>query len=76
MSKQIIQDVWYQYIDNDVIPYIIIYIEQDNKEYSIAHVAMPYTTADTLDQEDTYNFCLSIAHDLGYYLEGEIDNEI
>lgn len=69
---KIISDLWYEYVP-DTVPYIIISADIDNKDYELAHIDVPDVTQDMLDQERTYNMCLEIAHDLGYYLEGEME---
>lgn len=74
MNKDIkvMSDLWYEYVF-DTIPYIIISADIDNKDYELARIDLPGVPLNILDQERTYNYCLKVAHDLGYYLEGEME---
>lgn len=68
--KTIITDLWYQPIDEDNIA-IFIELPNDNREYILAEIE--WVEHKTFPQEHIYNECLQIAHEGGYYLEGEIE---
>lgn len=69
---KIMSDLRYEYV-SDTIPHIIINADIDSKDYELAHIDLPGIPPELLDQERTYNYCLEIAHNLGYYLEGEME---
>ena len=68
--KTIITDLWYQPIDEDNIA-IFIELPNDNREYILAEIE--WIEHETFPQEHIYNECLQIAHEGGYYLEGEVE---
>lgn len=68
--KTIITDLWYQSIDEDNIV-IFIELPNDNREYILAEIE--WLEHETFPQEHIYNECLQIAHEGGYYLEGEVE---
>ncbi len=71
MNKKIIADLWYEY--QGEIDYLNIMVDDGEKEKLITQVYMTYDEFKSKSQEDLYNLCLEIAHDLDYILEGEAE---
>lgn len=68
--KKIITDLWYEY--QGEIEYLNIMID-DGQEKILAQISMTCEEFDSKSQEDLYNLCLEVAHELDYVLEGEVD---
>lgn len=68
---KIISDLWYEF--QGEIDYLNIMIDDREQEQLLIQISMTYDEYNSKYQEGLYNFCLEIAHDLGYYLEGEME---
>ena len=69
---KLITDLWYEY--QGEIEYLNIMIDDGEQEKILAQIFMPYKTFKNKTQEDLYNLCLEVAHDLDYILEGEYND--
>ena len=70
-NKKIIVDLWYEF--HGEIGYLNIMIDDGEQEKLLAQISMSYEEFKNYTQEDLYNWCLEIAHDLDYLLEGEVE---
>lgn len=68
---KVISDLWYEF--QGEIEYLNIMIDDGEQEKFLAQIFMTCDEFNSKCQEDLYNFCLEVAHDLGYYLEGEME---
>lgn len=66
-----ITDLWFEF--QGEIEYLNIMIDDGEQEKILAQISMTYDEFNSKSQEDLYNMCLEIAHDLGYILEGEAE---
>lgn len=70
-NKKIITDLWYEF--HGEIEYLNIMIDDGEQEKILAQISMTYDEFNNKNQEDLYNLCLEVAHDLDYILEGEVE---
>lgn len=70
MNKKIITDLWFEF--QGEIDYLNIMIDDGEQEKILAQISMTYNEFNNKSQEDLYNLCLEVAHDLDYILEGEV----
>ena len=70
MNKKIITDLWYEFWSEKDLLNIMI---DDGQEKILAQISMTYDEFNSESQEDLYNLCLEVAHDLDYILEGEVE---
>ena len=71
MNTKIITDLWFEF--QGEIEYLNIMIDDGEQEKILAQISMTYDEFNNKSQEDLYNMCLEIAHDLDYILEGEAE---
>ena len=71
MNKKIISDLWFEF--QGEIDYLNIMIDDGEQEKILAQISMTYDEFNSKSQEDLYNLCLEVAHDLDYILEGEVE---
>lgn len=71
MNKKIITDLWFEF--QGEIEYLNIMIDDGEQEKIIAQLPMTYNEFNSMHQEDLYNYCLDVAYDLGYVLEGDAE---
>lgn len=71
MRIKIITDLWFEF--QGELDYLNIMIDDGEQEKILAQISMTYDEFNSKSQEDLYNLCLEIAHDLGYVLEGETE---
>ena len=70
-NKKIITDLWFEF--HGEIEYLNIMIDDGVQEKLLAQISMTYEEFKNYIQEDLYNLCLEVAHDLDYILEGEVE---
>ena len=71
MNKKIITDLWFEF--QGEIEYLNIMIDDGEQEKILSQISMTYDEFNNKSQEDLYNLCLEVAHDLDYILEGEVE---
>jgi hypothetical protein len=82
--KEIISDVWYQWMNEERTEIEIFVADESGKEFSIAQIDVSDSPIDVRFANDNgeeeqgtnkiYDLALEVAHDLGYYLEGEAND--
>ena len=55
------------------LDYLNIMIDDGEQEKILAQISMTYDEFNSKSQEDLYNLCLEVAHNLDYILEGETE---
>ena len=70
-NKKIITDLWFEF--HGEIEYLNIMIDDGEQEKLLAQISMTYDEFNNKNQEDLYNLCLEVVHDLDYILEGEVE---